>query len=89
MGMVRNVKVQTIAKEAARAYGEGHYIFAARLNAPTRLGDMTGSVGDWAEMIEAIEAEGWALANWTVTDAGKVGAYPLFRRRRDQRGYER
>ena len=81
MGMIRDVKVENITKEAARAYSEGRYIFTPRLNAPSRLGDMTGSVGDWAEMIEAIEGQGWALVHWTVTDAGKVGAYPLFRRR--------
>jgi hypothetical protein len=83
MGMIRDVKVTSIAKDAARARDEGRYVFAARLHTPSRLGDMTGSVGDWAEMIEAIEAEGWALANWAVADGSKgAGAYPLFRRRR-------
>ncbi len=81
MGMIRDVKVQTIAKDAARAISEGRLVFVARLHTPGRLHDMTGSVGDWAEMIEAIEAEGWTLASWTVADGPKgAGAYPLFRR---------
>lgn len=66
-----------IVDEARRAADEGRLIFAARL----RSGPM-GSVSDWAPIIEAVEAEGWTLAEWAVFE-GSNGptAYPLFRRR--------
>jgi len=82
MGIVRDTKVQMVVNDARRAYTEGRYVFVARLNSSTRLKSTSGSVGDWAEMIEAVEAEGWALAEWTVGGGPKLpSAYPLFRRR--------
>ncbi|MBL7494458.1 hypothetical protein I6A60_01855 [Frankia sp. AgB1.9] len=83
MGMIRDVKVKKVADEARRALEEDRWVFIVRLNTPQRLGDMTGTVGDWAEIIEAVEYEGWALAEWSVSEGPKgPAAFPLFRRRR-------
>ncbi len=52
------------------------------LNTPVTHHTMSGSVPGWAEMIKAIEAEGWVLDEWSVAadDKGRPQAYPLFRR---------
>lgn len=83
MGFVKDAKAEVLAKEARRAYEEGRTAFAPRLNAPATGHGMTGSVSGWAEMIEAIEAAGWAMYFWSVAvdDKGRAEAYPLFRRR--------
>jgi hypothetical protein len=84
MGIIRDTKVNMVISDARRAYAEGRRVFAARLNSPNRLDPTSGSVGDWAEMIEAVEAEGWVLSDWAVGDGSKgLSAYPLFRRRRN------
>lgn len=42
----------------------------------------SGSIPGWAEMIEAIEAAGWQLPEWSVAmdSHGRPEANPLFRR---------
>jgi hypothetical protein len=83
MGLFKDVKTGTLATEAKRAVEEGRTVFAPRLNSPMTSSGFSGSISGWAEMIEAIEAEGWVLAHWAVSDDEKhrPGAYPLFRRR--------
>ena len=83
MGFIKDAKADSIASHAQRAIEEGRTIFAPRLNSPRTAAGFSGPVSGWAEQIEAIEAAGWQLVNWTATDDAKgspVG-YPLFRRR--------
>ncbi|MEE3851444.1 hypothetical protein VZC37_13950 [Gordonia sp. LSe1-13] len=45
---------------------------------------ISGSADEWAEIIAAIEAEGWALEHWSVWAHGNLmdaDAYPVFRAR--------
>ena len=83
MGWIKNAKASMLTMEAARAVQEGRTVFAPMLNTPMTHHTMSGAVAGWAEMIEAIEAEGWVLTNWSVAadDKGRPQAYPLFRRR--------
>ncbi len=82
MGWIKQAKANALSEEAARALAEGRTVFAPMLNTPMTHHTMSGSVAGWAEMIEAIEAEGWELEHWSVAadDKGRPQAYPLFRR---------
>lgn len=83
MGFIKDAKAGMLAQEAERAVREGRTVFTAMLNTPWTHHTMSGSVPDWAQMIESVEACGWRLADWSVAmDAkGRPQAYPLFRRR--------
>jgi hypothetical protein len=83
MGFMKQVKVDGIIKEAARAVEEGRTVFAPKLNTPATQHSFSGSIAGWAEMIEAVEAAGWTMTEWTVAhdSKGRPEAYPLFRRR--------
>ncbi|MFK0057981.1 hypothetical protein ACIQTN_01920 [Streptomyces werraensis] len=82
MGFLKDAKASTLGAEAKKAAEKGRKVFTPFLNMPMTQTGMSGNVDDWAQMIEAVEAEGWTLAEWTVgLDAkGKPQAYPLFRR---------
>jgi hypothetical protein len=78
MENTRDGKVRKMADAARRAIEEGRLIFTARLYGPEGFNNYRAPVGNWSEAIEAIEAEGWELTNWAVSEGN---AYPLFRRR--------
>ena len=82
MGLIKQMKADSVAVEARRAATEGRTVFAPRLNTPITQHAFSGVIAGWAEMIEAIEAEGWRLDQWAVcTDQkDRPEAYPLFRR---------
>lgn len=85
MGIIKQSKANTLASEAERAYKQGRTVFAPMLNSPMSQSasfTVSGSVSGWAEMIEAIEAHGWVLTQWSVAadTKGRPQAYPLFRR---------
>lgn len=82
MGIIKSVKQNMVATEAERAVNEGRMVFTPMLNTPASQHTMSGSVAGWAEMIEAVEAKGWRLEQWSVSlDAkSRPQAYPLFRR---------
>lgn len=83
MGFIKDAKANMVATEAERARAEGRTVFAPRLNAGASNAGTSGSVSGWAEMIEAIEAAGWAMYHWSVAidEKGRAEAYPLFRPR--------
>lgn len=80
--MLKTAKAQTLADEASDAIAAGRMTFAAMLNSPKTRPDMSGGIDDWSQMIDAVEASGWRLDQWTVgQDAkGRPQAYPVFRR---------
>lgn len=85
MGWVKNAKSNMLREEAQRAREEGRTVFVPMLNTPMTFSSSatpSGAVSGWAEMIEAIEAEGWLLTQWSVAadTKGRPQAYPLFRR---------
>lgn len=83
MGFVKNAKENIVRAEAERAIQEGRTIYTPMLNTPMTHGGLSGSIPGWAEMIEAVEAVGWVLSEWSVAadQKGRPQAYPLFRRR--------
>lgn len=83
MGFIKDAKQNALAAEATRARREDGPAFMQMLNTGMTQSGLSGSVSGWAEMIEGIEAAGWALDQWSVsTDTkGRPQAYPLFRRR--------
>ena len=82
MGWIKDAKAGLLAQEARKAADRGQAVFAAMLNTPMSMPDLSGEVPGWGDMIAAIEAEGWQLAQWAVgaDHKGRPQAYPLFRR---------
>lgn len=83
MGLFKDAKANTLATEAERARAEGRTVFTPKLNTPMSQHNLSGSISGWAEMIEAVEAQGWQLWHWSVAidEKGRPEAYPLFRPR--------
>lgn len=64
MGMLRDVKVNTAATHAQRAEEQRHTTFLYRQNIPHTAPGLSGPIGDFAEVIEAIEASRY----WRLVD---------------------
>jgi hypothetical protein len=62
MGLVRDTKASAAAQHAARAAHEGRTVLLYRQNVGATSSGFSGPVGDVAEVIEAIESQGWELA---------------------------
>lgn len=80
--MAKSTKTDVV-DQARTARAAGRRTFAPVLLAPfSPLKAVTGDVGDWSETVDAVEAEGWTLFQWAVAadKAGRVSAYPLFRK---------
>lgn len=82
MGIFKDAKATSIGIDAKKARDAGRSVFTPLLNLPGSQAGISSGIDDWAVMVEAIEAEGWTLAHWSVgLDAkGRAQAYPLFRR---------
>lgn len=82
MGFLNDAKNDMLGSEAKEAFEKGRKLFTPFLNMPATQRNASSNIDAWAQMIEAVEAEGWALTEWSVgLDAkGKPQAYPLFRR---------
>ena len=82
MGIFKDMKAESIGKEAARATEEGRRVFIARINVGVTHHNLSGSVPGLAEQIEAVEAAGWQLdqMSWTRDAKDKPEGYFLFRR---------
>lgn len=83
MGLMSKAKADSIEGHAERAWAEGRVVFTPVLVSGAGL--VSEPVRGWAEMIEAIEAIGWELDQWSVTSvmngrASMLQAVPLFRR---------
>lgn len=83
MGLIRNRKTDKVRQEALQARAHGQMVFAVKLNYPGLKLGFSGEVHDWSLMIEAIEAEGWQLANFAgaADKNGQPEALCIFRPR--------
>jgi hypothetical protein len=81
VGFIKQAKAENLATEARRALEQGRTVFAPKLNSPATHHNLSGSIPGWAEQIEAVEDQGWALWHWAVglDSRGRPEAYPLFR----------
>ena len=61
MGLMKTLKTTTATGDARRARAEGHTVYVHRFGMPTMNSSVSSSVPGAAEVIEAIEAEGWRL----------------------------
>jgi len=71
MGWITDPKakaVETLVTEAKMLIAAGRNTFTPTLSGSQLKPGRSGSVGGWVEMIEAIEAEGWVMQFWSVTD---------------------
>jgi hypothetical protein len=83
MGWIKDAKANTLGAEARKAFADGDWYFAPRLNSPSTAHQLSGNIGDLTMMLEAISRAGWVLQHWTVAQDrhGRPEAYPLFVRR--------
>lgn len=78
MGRIKEAKADVLASHAARAIDEGRNVFVANLNMGMFQVDVNGPIAGWAEMIEAVERQGWFLQSLSMIDS-KSGV-ALFRK---------
>jgi hypothetical protein len=76
--------LETLRGQAFAAYQQGRPTFVARLKL-TQWGSPAGEVTGWMDSVDAVEAGGWVLDQWSVNfdSGGTFNAFPLFRRRGD------
>lgn len=86
MGFIKETKVNSLAQDARRARTEGRTVFVAQIRGPVRHSPaFTRVIPDAAEVIEAIEAEGWYLDKMNGIDHnGNTTLFVLFRPARYQ-----
>jgi hypothetical protein len=86
MGLIKTSKAGGALQEAERARKEGVPVFVYRFEMPHWGSASSGSVSGAAEVIEAVEAAGWALTNITGTAGeGNRGAFVMIFRPTGQR----
>ena len=62
MARIKDSNASTAARHAARAAQEGRTVLLYRQNVGAASSGFSGPVGDAGEVIEAIESQGWELA---------------------------
>ena len=78
MGFVREVKANVAKDHATRALREGRSVLLYRQNVPATASSLSGPVAGVAEVVEAIEAQGWRLVDMAFDGSqNKNGAVML------------
>lgn len=83
MGIFSDTKSNVVAADAKKAREQGRSVFVCLFKAGLISGGTTsGSLGHVAEMIEAVEAEGWRLDQFGYSDGDSKSdrVVGLFRR---------
>lgn len=81
MGIFKKAAAESIADNAKRALDEGHTIFVAQFRgAVSHSPTLTRPIGGMAERIEAVEALGWRMDQFTaVPYKDNITVVALFR----------
>ncbi|AUG80793.1 hypothetical protein CFP65_6125 [Kitasatospora sp. MMS16-BH015] len=83
MGWYKSKEVSAIALQAKEALADGRRVFVCRLNKGTFEARESGSLPAVAELIETVEALGWALDKLDFDQVDTAAsAFLLFRRAR-------
>ncbi len=82
MGFIKDSKSTTMGDHAKRAADEGRSVFVAQFRgAASHSPSLSRPVADVAEMIEAVEAQGWKMDQFTAVPWDKnMTITALFRR---------
>jgi hypothetical protein len=86
MGFINNAKVGKSTEEARKAYASGQAVLVYKFIEAGKTSMSTAPMVGIGEQIEAVEAEGWVLANMAAAEsktlgADRIGVICLFRRR--------
>ena len=82
MGFIKESKAATASSHAARSAQEGHSVLLYRFDVPSSSSGFSGPISGAAEVIEAIERQGWHLDHFGFDRAqSKNGAVLLLFRR--------
>lgn len=87
MGILNNAKGNIAGSQAREAAGRGDHVFVFKAIEANSKSTTTGSMPGMAEQIQAIEAEGWTLANMAAAEGktslsgDRIALVMLFRRR--------
>ncbi|PWU48047.1 hypothetical protein DLE60_04665 [Micromonospora globispora] len=86
MGWINNAKANEAGKHAREALAKGNHILVYKIIEATTNSRVTAPMAGIAEQIQAIEAEGWMLANMAAAEgkamtSERTALVCLFRRR--------
>ncbi|MBL1100132.1 hypothetical protein [Streptomyces coffeae] len=86
MGWINNAKADLATKAATDAYAEGRHTLVFKIIEANAGSRSTGLMSGVGEQIEAIEAQGWTLANMCAAEgkaltSDRSALICLFRRR--------
>jgi hypothetical protein len=84
MGFIKDAKANTAASHAARARQEGRTVLLYRQDIGIASSGLSGPISAAAEVIEAIESQGWLLHQFAYDEkqSRHGGVLLLFRPRR-------
>ena len=87
MGVLKKAAADSIASDAQRSWDEGHSVFVAEFRgAVSHSPSLTRPIGGMAERIEAVEAAGWLMDQFTaVPYKDNITVVALFRRQEPTR----
>jgi hypothetical protein len=80
------MKADFACTDAERAADEGRTVFVYRYNVPFSNSNFSGSVGGAAQVIEAIERQGWTLTHLAYDERQSANGSALMLFRRAQQG---
>ncbi|MEU2111836.1 hypothetical protein [Streptomyces sp. NPDC019507] len=86
MGWINNAKAETATNAAREAYAKGQRVLTFKIIEANVTSRSTGIMTGVGEQIEAIEAQGWDLANMAASEGKalsgeRTALVCLFRRR--------
>ncbi|MEU6279495.1 hypothetical protein [Streptomyces sp. NPDC047028] len=86
MGFINNAKANMATDEARKAYANGQHVLVYKFIEANKTSSTTAPMTGIGEQIQAVEAEGWALANMAAAESKtlggeRIGLVCLFRRR--------
>lgn len=86
MGFINNAKGDVAGKEAAAAFARGDQVLVYKFIEANATSKTTAPMAGMSEQIQAVEAQGWFLANMATAEGKtltgeRIALVCLFRRR--------